>query len=80
MKGKNTYYIELVWNREFHFVPYGEPHTNLTTAIKTAQGYEAMGDGEVVKKTRILDQDGDVVWQYGKRCKKTCTRSKERSC
>ncbi len=63
------YQVELVWNREFHFVPYGATCADLNTAILTAQAVENMGDGSAVKKTRIVDTaSGKVVWQYGKKC------------
>jgi hypothetical protein len=66
------YQVELVWNREFHFVPYGDPKANLDDAIKYAKELEASGDGERVKKTRIVDIDADheIVWQYGAKVKK----------
>ena len=65
----NYFQVELVWNREFHFVPYGDPRLDIDSAIKYAKSLENMGDGEVVKKTRIIDENGEVVWQYGRRVK-----------
>lgn len=62
-----TFQVELVWNREFHFVPYGNAHENLDDAIRFAKAAEEMGDGERVKKTRILDHEGEIVWQYGQK-------------
>lgn len=63
----NTYYqVELIWNREFHFVTFGDPYQNLDHAIRAAKDAESMGDGDRVKETRIIDQDGKVIWQYGK--------------
>jgi len=61
--------VELVWNREFHFVPYGESHPDVASAIKFAKEMEESGDGARVKKTRIIDSDGNVVWAYGKMVK-----------
>ena len=61
--------VELVWNREFHFVPNGGLHKDITSAITHAKALENMGDGERVKETRVIDEDGNVVWQYGKRVK-----------
>lgn len=58
--------VELVWNREFDFVPFGEPHDDIKSAIKFAKETENMGDGARVKKTRIVDGNGKVVWAYGK--------------
>ena len=63
------YQVELVWNREFNFVPYGGSNTDIKTAITHAKKFEEMGDGERVKETRIVNADGDVVWQYGKMVK-----------
>jgi hypothetical protein len=65
-----TYHVELVWNREFDFVPYGKPLDNIDDAITYAKALENMGDGEAVKKTRILDSDGDIAWEYGKKVKR----------
>lgn len=58
--------IELVWNREFHWVSYGRPYDTIEEAIKFAEEMENSGGGARVKKTRILDKDGKVVWAYGK--------------
>lgn len=59
--------VELVWNREFDFVPHGKPHEDIAVAIKYAQSLENMGDGACVKKTRVVNQDGKIVFQHGKR-------------
>ena len=67
MNPKPTYQVELVWNREFDFVKNGLRFTDLQSAISHARSLENMGDGARVKKTRIVDLDGNVVWQYGKR-------------
>jgi len=61
-----TYQVQLVWNREFDWVDWSQPTHVLDTAIRIAKGAEEMGDGARVKKTRIVDQDGNVVWAYGK--------------
>lgn len=60
-----TYHVELVWNREFYFVPYGESFDSLDKAIRYARALENMGDGEAVKKTRVLNGEGKVVWANG---------------
>lgn len=63
-----TYTVEVVWNREFVFVPIWSSRTpDLNIAVARAEELENMGDGARVKKARIVDQDGVVVWQYGKR-------------
>jgi hypothetical protein len=63
----SVYQVELVWNREFHFVPFGPTHSNLKYAIASAKEIENSGDGERVKKTRIVNGEGTVVWAYGTR-------------
>lgn len=59
--------VELVWNREFDFVPHGEPRADLDQAIAFARAMENCGDGAMVKKTRVVADDGTVVWSYGKK-------------
>lgn len=54
------YQIELIWNREFNFIPYGRPHKTLSEAIAHARVLENMGDGERVKETRIVDSNGHI--------------------
>jgi predicted membrane GTPase involved in stress response len=59
-----AYTVEVVWNRESVFVPIGSSRTpDLDVAIVRAKELENMGDGERVKKARVVDQDGVVVWQ-----------------
>lgn len=60
------YQVELVWNREFNFIPYGPTHDLLEEAIKYAKQLEEMGNGERVKKTRIIDDEGAVRWMNGR--------------
>lgn len=59
--------LELVWNREFHFVPYGNQRGTLEESIAYLKSVESMGDGAIVKKTRIVDDTGGIVYAYGKR-------------
>lgn len=54
------YQVELIWNREFHFVPYGPLHENLKSAIKYAEALKDMGDGKRVKETRIVDSNHHI--------------------
>jgi hypothetical protein len=61
-----SFYVELVWNREFNWVRYGEGHPTLEDAVKKAIALEGMGDGARVKKTRVIDGEGNVRWAYGK--------------
>lgn len=65
----NTFQVELVWNREFDFVPHGKPTESLQEAINYAEAMESMGDGDRVKKTRVVDENGKVVWAYGQKVK-----------
>lgn len=56
------YQIELVWNREFNWVRYGEPIEDKVAALQRAKALLGMGDGACVKKTRVRDmQSGDIV-------------------
>lgn len=55
------FYIELVWNREFDWVLFGNAHPTKDKAILVAQSLMNSGDGESIKKARIVDQDGNVV-------------------
>jgi hypothetical protein len=66
-RGRYMFQVEQIWNREFHFISYGEPHPTLDQAIEAAESIENSGDGGRVKKTRVLNEQGDVVWAYGKR-------------
>lgn len=60
------YQVQLVWNREFHFVDYGNPHKTLDEAIAFAKAMENSGDGARVKKTQIVYNNDKVIWAYGK--------------
>jgi hypothetical protein len=62
-KGETTMYqIELVWNREFHFVPYGDTYVAKGIAKKAAQDLLNMGDGASVKKVQVIDlETGKIV-------------------
>lgn len=66
---RSHFQVELVWNREFHFVPYGQPHNDIDKAIAAANDIQYSGDGARVKKTRITDEGGNVVWAYGRMVK-----------
>lgn len=61
------YQVELVWNRSFDFVPHGELWSSLDDAIRYANILENMGDGASVKKTRVTNHLGKVVYAYGKK-------------
>ena len=56
------YQIELVWNREFDWVPYGSPMDDIENAKLAAFALLEMGDGASVKKVRIRDlNSGEIV-------------------
>lgn len=59
------FHIEVVWNRESRWSQFNARPT-LEEAIACARMVENSGDGARVKKTRIVDDKGNVVWQYGK--------------
>lgn len=56
------YRIELVWNREFNWAPFGKPHDDLEAATSAAISIRDSGDGARVKKVRVLNDSDDVVW------------------
>ncbi len=57
-----TYRVELVWNREFHWARFGRPHGSLDAAKAAAISIRDSGDGERVKKVRVLDDVDKTVW------------------
>lgn len=61
----DQFIVEVVWNRESDFVGW-KTYPTLDHAIKAAQDLENSGDGARVKKTRVVNEDGYVVWVYGK--------------
>lgn len=56
------YQVELVWNREFHYVPYGKPKETLKKAISFGEDIQNSGDGARVKKFKVLDEEGEIVY------------------
>jgi hypothetical protein len=58
------FYIELVWNREFHWTQYGSGYPTKDQAIAKAKALLNMGDGASIKKARIVDEDRKVVVPY----------------
>ena len=61
-----SYEVQLVWNREFHWGTR-EHRDDLDEAIREAKSLLNMGDGASVKKTRVVDDGGKVVWWNGKK-------------
>lgn len=64
---KPAYRAQVVWNREFFFCNVGSRFEDLDKAITFVQSIENAGDGASVKKSRIIDEEEDVVWAYGKK-------------
>lgn len=57
------YQVELIWNREFHFVNYGSTHKTKEDAIAFAKTIRDSGDGARVKKVRIFSEEtNEIVW------------------
>jgi len=56
------YTIELVWNREFNW-SYYKSSEDLDLAIIAAKSIRDSGDGDRVKKIRVVDSETDeVLW------------------
>lgn len=64
------YHIEVVWNRESHFSSFDHSFDQLDKAISFIEKFQSSGHGDSIKKSRILDDEGMVVYQYGQRLKK----------
>jgi hypothetical protein len=58
----NFYQIQVVWNREFNFVNYSTPTQEFKNAKSKIEAFINSGDGARVKKYRIVDSDGDVIY------------------
>lgn len=54
---KKTYRIEIVWNREFDFVPFGPFFDTCEKAREYGEYLLNMGDGASVKKYRIIEEE-----------------------
>ena len=56
------YSVEIVWNREFNWVPYGEIYDTVEEAKQLASRVKNSGDGARVKKAQVINADtGEVV-------------------
>ena len=63
MSDNDNFEIELVWNREFNWVKFGQPYATLAKAKQAAISIMDSGDGARVKKVRVIDMTTDkVVW------------------
>jgi len=55
--------VQLVWNREFNWVNFGDSHSNLKDAKAAAISIRDSGDGARVKKVRVINSDTDkILW------------------
>lgn len=59
--------VEVKWNREFHFVPYGTPYSDLKLAKAKVEFMKDMSDGEAVKDARVVNAEGEVVYPVYKK-------------
>lgn len=60
----NNFQVQLVWNREFNWANFGDPHSDLKSAKASAIDIRDSGDGERVKKVQVTDLDQDkIVWE-----------------
>ena len=66
-----TYSVEVIWNRSFSFMLYAYCGS-LKTALKVVKELVDSGDGERVKSTRILDQNGRILFIDGYRALAKC--------
>lgn len=56
--------VQLVWNREFDWSNYGKLHSDLEVAKEFAIDIRDSGDGERVKKVRVIDvETEEVLWR-----------------
>jgi hypothetical protein len=59
------YQVEIVWNREFTYIPFGKEWETIEEAKKFARSMKDSGDGARVKKAQIIDleSNGEIVVQ-----------------
>ena len=55
------YRVEIVWNREFNWVPFGDMFTEIELAKAFASDMKNSGDGARVKKARVVNTETDEV-------------------
>lgn len=55
------YQLQIVWNREFHFVNFGDLSESLERTIEVGDSLLDSGDGARVKKFRVVNELGEVV-------------------
>jgi hypothetical protein len=58
----DLYQIQVVWNREFTFINYSTPEQEFSNAKAKAESIINSGDGARVKKYRIIDSYGNIVY------------------
>jgi hypothetical protein len=57
-----NYTVEIVWNREFDFVNYANNVETFKLAKEIGESALDMGDGARVKKYRVLNSGGNVIY------------------
>ena len=65
----DLYQVQVVWNREFIFVNYSIPEQEFDKAKAKAKDILNSGDGARVKKYRIINSVGDVVYPLAAKVK-----------
>jgi hypothetical protein len=61
-KETNLYQLQVVWNREFDYVNYSTPDPDIKVVKAKGEVMLNSGDEAAVKKYRILNSKGDVVY------------------
>lgn len=56
-----SFQVELIWNREFNWVPFREPLASLDDALKLANQMLNAGDGAEVKDVRVRNLDNNQI-------------------
>ncbi len=51
------YQVEIVWNEEFYFIPFGDPIDDKETALRRAGLISNLGARANVKKTRVINTE-----------------------
>lgn len=58
---EKLYYVEVMWNREFHWALVDVPPMPREQADGYAKTYLCMGDGASVKNVRLISESGDEI-------------------
>lgn len=69
------YRIEIVWNREQDWCLYGPRVAQLDDCLTIVDDLLSQGDGARVKKARVVNDHGQVVWAAGRLVNETTEKS-----